>query len=72
MVQLKRFQGGNIFVSGLETILVIFWQSVAAFALILKSLPKAKLNSFGIAALIEISKQACIDSVMWLSVIILM
>lgn len=45
---------------------------MTAFCPCPKNLSKAKLKSFRITALPEISKQVCIDSVMWLLVIILM
>ena len=44
-------------------------KNVAAFCLCLKSLPKAKLKSFGLILFAgEISKQPNIDSVVWLLV----
>ena len=48
---------------------VILVKKVAAFGPCLKSLPEAKVKSFGLILLVEeISKQPSIDSVVWLLV----
>jgi hypothetical protein len=62
--QLKRFQRRGMLVCGLETVLVVVWLTMwLLFAL--KSLPVAKLKSFGLTLLAkEISKQPGIDSVL--------
>lgn len=49
---------------GLKTILLIFWRKLWPFsALVQKSLPEAKLKSFGLMTLAEISREPSIDCV---------
>lgn len=51
--------------------MVILVKNVAPFCSCPRSLLEAKLNSFGLILLTEISRQSNVDSVMWLLVMTL-
>jgi hypothetical protein len=68
--QLKRLQRRTILATGLEIMLVIFWQRYSVFCAWPKDFPKSKLKSNELISVgEEISRQPNIDSVSWLLVI---